>query len=107
MGLRELEALVIRAQAGDVDAYTMIVWRFQDMAVAYAYSLLGDFHLAEDAAQEAFVGAYQDLSRLRHPGAFASWFRRLVAMRCSRFTRRKRIATIPLEAVAETVAHQV
>ena len=51
---------------------------------AGAVRLLGDFHLAEDAAQEAFVGAYQDLPKLREPAAFASWFRRLVAARCSR-----------------------
>ena len=40
MGLRELETQAIRAQAGDVDAYTMIVLRFQNMAVGYAYSIL-------------------------------------------------------------------
>ncbi|MBM3276931.1 MAG: hypothetical protein FJY95_02455 [Candidatus Handelsmanbacteria bacterium] len=48
--------LIRRAQTGDHQAYALLVRRFQDMAVGYAYALLGDFHLAEDAAQEAFVG---------------------------------------------------
>ena len=100
----DLKILVTQAQTGDLKAYTALVRRFQDMAVGYAYSLLGDFHLAEDAAQEAFVGAYQDLPKLREPTAFASWFRRLVAARCSRFTRRKRIAAVPLDAVDEIAA---
>ena len=43
------------------------------MAVGYAYAIIGDFQLAEDAAQEAFVGAWLDLPRLREPAAFAGW----------------------------------
>ena len=43
--------LIRQAQQGDVDAYEQIVRRFQNMAVAYGYATLGDFHLAEDAAQ--------------------------------------------------------
>ena len=85
----ELSSLVIRAQTGDRIAYDDIVRRFQDMAVGYASALLGDFHLAEDAAQEAFVGAWTELPRLREPAAFPGWFKRIVFMRCSRFLRRR------------------
>lgn len=85
----DLRSLVVRAQTGDRAAYDGIVHRFQDMAVGYAYSLLGDFHLAEDAAQEAFVGAWTELPRLREPAAFPGWFRRMVFMRCSRFQRQR------------------
>ena len=46
-----LESLIRRTLAGDADAYAGLVWRFQDMAVGYGYSILGDFQLAEDAAQ--------------------------------------------------------
>ncbi len=56
--MEELATIVARAQRGDVDAFTTIVRRFQDMAVTYALSQLGDSHLAQDAAQEAFLGAY-------------------------------------------------
>jgi DNA-directed RNA polymerase specialized sigma24 family protein len=40
------------------------------MAYAYAYSILGDFPLAEDATQEAFLEAYRKLPDLRTPEAF-------------------------------------
>ena len=43
---------------GDVDAFRPIVERFQNMAVGYAWSILGDAQLAEDAAQEAFLVAF-------------------------------------------------
>ena len=101
--MEELKVLVERAREGQPEAYAAVVRRFQDMAVGYAYSLLGDFHLAEDAAQEAFVGAYLDLGRLRDPAAFPGWFRRIVFMRCQMMTRRKRVATTGLDA-ADTLA---
>src|SRR5688572_8975422 len=97
---QELQALVVRARAGELAAYEALVVRFQDAAVAYAYARLGDFHLAEDAAQEAFVQAYRDLPALREPAAFAGWLRRIVGSRCGRLTRRARVRVVPLEEAA-------
>jgi RNA polymerase sigma factor, sigma-70 family len=87
--LDDLAALVIRVREGDTPAFAEIVRRFEDMAVAYGYSLVGDFQLAEDAAQEAFLEAYVCLSQLREPAAFPGWFRRIVLKQCDRITRRK------------------
>jgi RNA polymerase sigma-70 factor (ECF subfamily) len=70
--------LVQRANAGDQAAFAELVRRFQAMAYGYAYSILGDFPLAEDAAQCAFVEAYHKLGDLCEPAAFAGWFRRIV-----------------------------
>ena len=53
----ELEVAIKQVQEGNSAAFRTIVKRFQDMAVGYAFSILGDFHLAEDAAQEAFLSA--------------------------------------------------
>jgi len=104
MGGDDLRALVTQAQAGDLDAFGEIVRRFQDMAYGYAYSLLGDFHLAEDAAQEAFIEAYRCLPKLREPAAFPGWFRRIVFKRCDRLTRRKRVSTAPLGSVGSVAS---
>ncbi|UCC39329.1 MAG: RNA polymerase sigma factor [Candidatus Aminicenantes bacterium] len=99
--MQELENLIRKAQKGDLSAFDAIVQRFRDMAVGYAYSVLGDFHLAEDAAQEAFVQAYRDLKKLRKPQAFSSWFRRIVFKYCDRITRKKLHSTIPFETIVE------
>ena len=97
----ELEETVSRAARGDQEAFATVVIRFQDMAVAYAFSILGDFHLAEGAAQEAFLEAHRDLGQLREPVAFPSWLRRLVFKQCDRLTRRKRLSVVPLDAVRD------
>ena len=92
-----LNDIVARAREGDADAFAVLVRRFQDMAVGFGYSMLHDFHLAEDAAQEAFFDAYRSLPKLREPAAFAGWFRRIVFKHCDRLTRRPAVATVPLE----------
>ena len=99
--MEELTILINRTLNGDLTAYGDLVRRFQDMAVGYAYSLLGDFHLAEDAAQEAFIRAYLDLAKLEEPAAFPGWFRRIVFKHCDRISRRKSKSLVPLEAVGE------
>ena len=50
--MEELTALVTRARAGNRNAYDALVSRFQDMAVGYAYSILGDFHLTTALGSE-------------------------------------------------------
>jgi RNA polymerase sigma factor (sigma-70 family) len=100
--MEEIESLIEAAKRSDAKAYTAIVERFADMAYGYAYAILGDFHLAEDAAQEAFVEAYYNLPRLREAAAFPKWFRQIVLHRCNRLTRGKKTATMPLGA-AEAV----
>ena len=67
------------------------------MAYACAYAVLGDFYLAEDAAQEAFISAWQKLGQLRQPEAFPGWFRRVVLTECNRLTRRRYLRTISLD----------
>lgn len=99
--MAELEPLVTRAQAGEREAYCALVARLQDMAVGYAYGILADFQLAEDAAQEAFVDACLNLPKLREPSAFPAWLRRIVFKHCDRLTRGKRPAHVPLELAAE------
>jgi RNA polymerase sigma factor (sigma-70 family) len=96
-----LEVIVTRARDGEAEAFGILVRRFQDMAVGYGYSVLHDFQLAEDAAQEAFFEAYRTLSKLREPAAFAGWFRRIVFKQCDRVTRRRVVATVPLEAAPD------
>lgn len=76
--MEELRALVEAAQRGDAASFGRLVERFQGMAYASAYARLGDSHLAEDVAQEAFVDAYLSLGSLREAAAFPGWFRRFV-----------------------------
>ena len=104
--MADLDLLIMSAAAGDVCAFEQLVLRFQGMAVGYAFAILGDFHLAEDAAQEAFVEAYAKLASLREPRAFAGWLKRIVFKHCDRLTRRKRPPSVHKGGYAMPVAPQ-
>ncbi|MEM7128253.1 MAG: GNAT family N-acetyltransferase [Chloroflexota bacterium] len=99
--MSDLETLIFQAKQGDVDAYSTIVRRFQDAAVGYAYGILGDQNSAKDAAQEAFLEAYNCLANLREPRAFSAWLRRIIFKQCDRITRRKSLTELPLESAHE------
>src|SRR5262245_28718772 len=95
--MENLAALIIRVRDGDAEAFSLVVQRFQDMAVGYSYSLLRDMSLAEDAAQAAFLEADLCLSNLREPAAFPGWFRRIVFKQCDRITRGRTAVFEPLQ----------
>ena len=63
------------------DAFDQLVLRFQDMVIACTYEVVGDFHQAQDLAQETFLCAYLELDTLRQPAALAGWLRQ-IARRC-------------------------
>ena len=102
--MEQLRGFLEQAKAGDLDGFASLVERFQDMAAGYAYSILGDFHLAEDAAQEAFLEAYPNLHKVYGPEAFPGWLKRIVFKHCDRILRRKTIAARPIDESAEQVA---
>lgn len=69
------------------NAFAQLVQRFQDMAVGIAYSMLGDFHIAQDMAQESFLTAYVQIDQLKDPEAFPGWFRQIIVNKCGRLLR--------------------
>lgn len=71
------EAVIRQAMTGNLDAFNELVLIHQDMAYNLAYSLLGDPALAEDAAQEGFVKAFQNIGSFRGT-SFRSWLLKIV-----------------------------
>ena len=86
--MKEIESSLLAVKAGDTQAYRGIIEAFQDMAFGCAYAMLGDFHPAEDATQEAFIEAFHNLDTLKDLQAFPGWLRRIVRFRCHRLLRR-------------------
>ncbi len=63
--------------------------QYRDLAWGTALAILGDYHLAEDAVQDAFVEAYRSWDRLERPDARAAWMRAIVRHRCYRLLRQR------------------
>jgi RNA polymerase sigma-70 factor (ECF subfamily) len=87
--------LVERACNGDTDSFTELCRRYYPAMVAIAHSILGDRHLAEDAAQQTFANAVCKLPQLKNKNKFAAWLAvicRNVALDLARRTETHRTA---------------
>src|SRR5665811_1697069 len=74
--------LVERASQGDRDAFASLAASIVDRCYALAYRILRDPDRAQDATQQALLGAWRDLATLRDPDRFDAWLRRLVVNAC-------------------------
>jgi RNA polymerase sigma-70 factor, ECF subfamily len=74
--------LVELAARGDTDAFASLASGSVDRCYALAYRILRDPYQAQDAAQEALIGAWRDLPTLRDPERFDAWLNRLVVNAC-------------------------
>lgn len=74
--------LVERASRGDRDAFATLAAAAVDRCYGLAYRILRDHHRAQDATQQALLGAWRDLPKLRDPSRFEAWLHRLVVHAC-------------------------
>ena len=94
---------IVRAVlAGDRERYAELVDRYRDRYARYAARMLGSTDAAEDAVQDAFVRAYDQLAQCQDPNKFVGWFFLILRNRCFAEQRRSK-ATAPL-AAADAVA---
>ena len=73
MKLNSETQLVEAAQNGHLESFGALYERYHSPMVALAYSMLADRDLAEDAAQEVFAIACQDIGNLKSKERFAAW----------------------------------
>jgi hypothetical protein len=78
----EHRELVVRAQAGDGDAFAALASAVVDRCYALAYRVLRDPDRAKDATQQALLGVWRDLPTLRELDRFDAWLHRLVVNAC-------------------------
>ena len=96
--------LVNAVLGGDKQAFAVLVKRYERPVRAIALDVLGDYHLASDISQDAFVTAYENLPGLRKPVAFGAWLMKITRRRAIDWARRKRDEA-PLESVVPPTIH--
>jgi RNA polymerase sigma-70 factor (ECF subfamily) len=85
-------------QAGDAEAFDLIVRRYMRSAYAVAFRVLGHREDAEDVVQEAFLAALANIGSFDISRRFGPWLYRIVVTRGLNFRKsRSRRATETLE----------
>ena len=85
------EDLVRQTLQGSHEAFGTLVKRHQRRIVGLTAHMIGDFHQAEDLAQEAFVRAFGSLDRLRDPAKFPRWIGRIASHVALDHLRRRKV----------------
>ena len=89
--------LIHKAQRGNVDAFNMLVLKYQDMLYRIAWRILHDESAADDATQNAMIQAFKNIKSFRG-GSFKSWLARVtVNASYDELRRWKRQPAISLE----------
>jgi RNA polymerase sigma-70 factor (ECF subfamily) len=91
--------LTTRARQGDREAFAGLVRSHYPGLVQVIYRLCGDASLAEDAAQETFLKAWQHLTSFKPGTSLRSWLYRIGINTALDALRRGRRAPLDLEAV--------
>lgn len=90
--------LLDRARAGDREAFELIVLAKGEPLFRTALAILGNEADARDATQEAFIGAWRALPRLRDVERFDAWLGRILINECRMALRhRRRVREVPME----------
>lgn len=92
--------LISRSRGGDLDAFESLVRAHQDRIYNLAYRLTGNREDATDAAQEAFIRAFQALPRFRQASTFSTWLYR-IAVNAALDLVRRRPAIPPVELTSD------
>ena len=89
--------LIQRTLEGDQQAFAMLVEKYQKQIHALAWQKIGDFHIAQEITQDAFLAAYQKLATLTHHSQFAGWLYVIARNKCKNWHRKKGLALQSLE----------
>ncbi len=89
--------LMTRLAAGDMAALGDLARRHQDKVLSLSYRVLGDWHRAEDVAQETFLRVHRAAKRYKPQAKFTTWLYRIVVNLCLDEQRKQSKAAAPLE----------
>ena len=81
-------SLINRFKAGDISAFEEILLRHQDKIYNLCRRMLGNSHDAEDATQDVFLKAYQNLNKFKPESSLHTWLFRIAVNTCIDYKRK-------------------
>ena len=92
MIFREVEDrdLIAKARRGDVEAYNLLVSRWEKRVFNYLLRLVRNREDALDVSQDVFLKAHQSLPKLEDPAKFAGWLFRIAHNEAYSLLRKQR-----------------
>lgn len=93
----KINKIIKKIKAGEKKEYSKLVEIFQQQIFRYCFFMLGQKEEAEDAAQEVFIKAYNNLGGFQVPGNFSAWLYKIAHNYCvNKLRQRKIIRFLPI-----------
>ncbi len=70
--------IVARCRKGDIEAFGVLVEKYQKKMLNVAYRMVGDYQEACEVTQEAFLSAYRAIKKFRGEASFSTWMTGIV-----------------------------
>jgi RNA polymerase sigma-70 factor (ECF subfamily) len=82
--------LIRRSQAGDGEAFGVLVERYKSKVFSLVYGFTRDRTVADDLAQEVFIKAYYSLPKFKSESGFGTWLYRVAVNHVKDYLRKSK-----------------
>lgn len=95
------EELIHRSQAGEWDAFELLLEGHKTTLARTAYLATRDRETVQDVMQETLIQIWRDLPSYRPHGSFKAWMLKILLNKARKHYRKKQVDTVALEAAIE------
>src|SRR4051812_100616 len=97
MGSAATPALLGAARRGDEEAFARLIDPYRGELHAHCYRMLASVHDAEDALQDALLGAWRGLARFEGRSSLRSWLYTITTNAALKSIRRRPKRVLPID----------
>ncbi len=95
--------LILKFLDGDVQAFNVLVNRWQNKIYNFVFKVLGKREDAKDITQKAFIKVYKNLRKLKDKGKFSPWIYQIAMNLCrDEMRKNKRFPNVSLHEKIRT-----
>ena len=98
--------LVRKALQGDVDAFELLIERYQQAVYNICYYKSRNCFDAEDLTQDIFLAAFKALPNLKDINKFSSWLFGIAYNRCHKWFQRERTKIVKFKEISRQLSQQ-
>lgn len=94
--------IILSSQQGDINAFNLLVLRYQQSVYNVALRMLGDSDVAADVTQETFLAALRAIKSFRPGSSFRAWLLRIASNQaCDHWRRTHRHVLESLDSLTD------
>lgn len=89
--------LIRLAKKHRTPAFEILIQRHQDAVFNLSLRLLGNYHCAQEVAQDTFVKAFRSIKSFKGKSQFSTWLYRICYNTCISYLKKNKVETVSLE----------